>query len=144
MIWPNSVMHALYTALSSDSVLVSSGVTVELDEVFNSDPNRTPWVGVYFGEVAIEPRRSNVSRPWLAAYSLLVYAQDHSHAGGQDAKDRVNRLLTPVLTAINSDKTLGGTVNIVNGLAVTPFQRNLEEDDWFFTDEILITAEVDA
>ena len=144
MIWPNSVMHALYTALSSDSVLVSSGVTVELDEVFNSDPNRTPWVGVYFGEVAIEPRRSNVSRPWLAAYSLLVYAPDHSHAGGQDAKDRVNRLLTPVLTAINSDKTLGGTVNIVNGLVVTPFQRNLEEDDWFFTDEILITAEVDA
>ena len=144
MIWPNSVMHALYTALSSDSVLVSSGVTVELDEVFNSDPNRTPWVGVYFGEVAIEPRRSNVSRPWLAAYSLLVYAQDHSHSGGLDAKDRVNRLLTPVLTAINSDKTLGGTVNIVNGLAVTPFQRNLEADDWFFTDEILITAEVDA
>ncbi len=144
MIWPNSVMHALYTALSSDSVLVSSGVTVELDEVFNSDPNRTPWVWVYFGEVAIEPRRSDVSRPWLAAYSLLDYAQDHSHTGGLDAKDRVNRLLTPVLTAINSDKTLGGTVNIVNGLTVTPFQRNLEADDWFFTDEILITAEVDA
>jgi hypothetical protein len=145
VIWPNSVAWNLYTTLASDAVLVSSGVHVQLHELVNENPGFTPWIGVYRQEIEIVPHRVRFDKPWQATLPLMVLVQAHSLKNKQDALDQLDRLLTPVLTAIDSNRELGNTIDRIVGMTVTPFQRSVGDDeDWFFTDLITIQAEVEA
>lgn len=143
-LYVNSVSHSLYTTCASNQTLVNCGVSVDLNEPFNTDPNRTPWVGVYFGDVNLEPYRVSQCDPWQAFYSMRVFVQGASFENGQNAHDEMDRTLTHVITAINSNRTLDGTVRIVNGMTIEPFQRDIEDEQWMFTNEILVQAEVEA
>lgn len=144
MIHVNSITAFLHTTIASDSVLVSSGVTVCLNEVFNTDPNQTPWIGIYFNGSDIEPRRIGSSNPWRAQYDLRIYVQESSHESGQAANELLDKLTFPVLASVNSNKNLDNTVNKIIGVAVDPFQRDIEDEVWMFTNEIILTAEGDV
>jgi len=143
-VFVNSVSHSLYTTISSNATLVSSDVFVTLNEPFNTDPNKTPWVGVYFGDITLEPFRISQCDPWQAFYTMRVFVQGTSIDDGQSAHDELDRTLTEVITAINSNRTLDGTVRIVNGITVEPFQRDIDEEQWMFTNELIVQAEVEA
>ena len=144
MINVNSVMSALGTIISSDSTLVNSGVSVEVSEVFNTDPNRTPWVGVYYGSTEIDPHRVGSQAPWRATHELWIFCQEHSHKSGEDASDLLDRLMFPVLSAVNSDKNLSGSVNIVTGFEVVPFDRDIQDEEWMFTNQVILRAITDV
>ena len=144
MIHVNSITHSVFTTIASDTTIVSSGVTVCLNDIFNTDPNLTPWVGVYFNGSDIEPRRIGASNPWRAAYDIRVYVQDSSHESGEAANDLLDRLTFPVLASVNSNKSLDNTVNIITNIQVDPFQRDIEDEIWMFTNEITINAEGDV
>lgn len=143
-VFVNSVTHSLYTTISSYDTLVNCGVHVDLNEPFNTDPNRSPWVGVYFGDITLEPFRISQCEPWQAFYTTRVFVQGTSMVDGQTAHDELDRILTHVITAINSNRTLDGTVNIINGISIEPFQRDIDEEQWMFTNEIILNAEVEA
>ena len=144
-LYPNSVAWSLFTTLSSDSALVSSGVTVRLNEPLNSDPNLQPWLGVYAGEdVVIEPHRIGGGNPRRATYTLSIYAQVHGMEGGQLAVDALHRLITPVIAAVKSNDTLDGTVDMITTMRIEPYQRAIDEEDWMFSDLITLNAEVDV
>jgi len=144
MINVNSVMSSLYTTISSNATLVNSNVTVCLNEVFNTDPNLTPWVGIYYNGSGIEPRRIGASNPWRASYDMRVYVQESSHESGEKANDLLDRLTFPVLAAVNSNKNLDNSVNIITDIAVDPFDRDIQDEIWMFTNEITINAEGDV
>ena len=143
MIYPNSVNNSLYTLLSSDSVLISSNVTVELNTLYNLDPNRTPWVGIYNNDIIIEPHRVQKPNPWMTTYQPLIYVQDIRYDDEQIVNDRTNDLLTAVLSAINSEsnRNLGGSVDIVKGFQISPFELDIEDDTSIYAYEIIMTAD---
>ena len=146
-IFVNSVSHGIYNLVNSNSIVTTSGFCVELDEVFNTDPNKTPWVGVYFDNVTIIPRVlgiTNINNGWLARYTYRIFVQDVSMEDGRIAKDLVNKGLTYVFDALNGDHTLLGSVDTITECSIAPFERNLDEEQWMFSDEIILVAQVDA
>ena len=144
MINVNSVMNSLYTTISSNSTLVNSDVKTCMNDVFNTDGNMTPWVGVYFNGVTIDPHRIGSSTPWRATYDIRIFAQDMSFDNAQDANDKLDRLMWPLMSAVNSNKNLDGTVHILTNLAVEPFGRNLDDEQWLFTNEIILNYITDV
>ena len=140
MIHVNSVTSALFTLMSSDSVLVSSGFTVQEGEAFNRDINHTPWVGLYYGEMTIDPHTLGGDRPWQAQIDLFLYVQAGSHLSGQEVTRALARSQSRVLDAVNADKTLGGAVQMLDSITVAPFRRDIHENTWLFTNEIVLKA----
>ena len=47
-----------------------------------------------------------------------------------------------VLDALNADKTLGGAVLMLTGMDVSPYQRDLAEDTWLFSNQIALKVAV--
>ncbi|MDH4225122.1 MAG: hypothetical protein OEW12_05705 [Deltaproteobacteria bacterium] len=142
MIHVDSVTSALHSLLSSDGVLVSSGFTVVEGDVFNKDPNLTPWVGQYYGSLTVEPHTLGGNGPWKAGLEVLLYVQEASHRSGQEATRRLSQAQAAVLDVLNRNKTIGDAVLVLSSLAVAPFERELEKSTWLFTNEITIKAEL--
>jgi len=142
MIHVDSVTAALYTRLSSDAVLVSSGFTVQEGEALNADIRLTPWVGVYYGSLPVAPHTLGGATPWQGELELFCYVQAGSHRSGQEATRLLGAAQAAVLRALDGDRTLGGAVLMLTSLVVTPFERNLHEDTWLFTNEIALKADV--
>tara|TARA_Y100000310_G_C20594962_1_gene770036 strand:- start:905 stop:1339 length:435 start_codon:yes stop_codon:yes gene_type:complete len=144
MIYTNSIVHSLFTTLSSDSVLVNSNMTVQLHEVFNTNPSLNPWVGVYLETTDFEPRRLNIQQPWRAEVLLSIYVQVANFQTGQEAHDQLDRAMTPVMTAVNSNRDLDQTVDRIYEMHIEPYQRSIADEDRFFANEITILCELDA
>lgn len=142
MIHVNSVTAALFTLLSSDTVLVSSGFTLQEGAAFNRDLAATPWVGVYYGNMTVDPHTLGGQQPWQAELELFLYVQQGSHRSGQEATRLLGAAQARVLDVLDAHKTLGDTVLMLNGMVVSPFQRDVEQDTWFFTNEIALKAAV--
>ncbi|MDH4120429.1 MAG: hypothetical protein OEV94_01815 [Deltaproteobacteria bacterium] len=142
MIHVNSVTAALYTLLSSDAALTAAGFTVCEGEPLNKDGRLTPWVGVYEGGLEVNPHTLGGTQPWQAKLELLVYVQAASRQSGQEATRQLAQHQQVVLDVLNRHRTLGGTVLTLGRLAVQPYQRDLDRDTWFFTNEISIAAEL--
>ena len=142
MIHVNSVTSALQALFAADAVLVSSAFTVQEGEALNRNVERTPWVGIYAGTLAVGPYTLGGVQPWRAELELLLYVQEASHRSGEEATRRLGAAQAAVLDVLNANKTLGGTVTMLSDLQVTPFGRDLEEDTWLFTNEIALKAEL--
>jgi len=141
MIWVNSINNAIYTILSSDSVLVSSSVNVDLNELYNLDPNRAPWIGIYNNNISVDPRRCQVNQPWMSEFNFTIHVQEIRYDTDQQGGEKLNELLTHTLTAINSNRTLNDTVNIIKGFEINPFQLDIERENDLWGYEINILAE---
>lgn len=142
MIHVDSITAAVTAQLSADAVLVSSAFSIEEGEAFNHDPNGTPWVGIYHGTLRIDPHTLGGARPWEGQLELFLYVQGCSHRSGQEATRQLSRAQAAVLDAVNADRTLGGAVLMVTGMDIAPFQRDLAEDTWLFTNEIALKLAV--
>ena len=142
MIHVDSVTAAVYGLLAGDPVLVSSAFTVAEGEPFNHDLNLTPWVGIYHGTLRIDPHTLGGAQPWEGQLELFLYVQEAGHRSGQDVTRRLNRAQAAVLDALAADRTLGGSVLMLSGMEIAPFQRDLAEDTWLFTNEIALKAAV--
>lgn len=146
MIHVNSIANAVYTTMTSDSTIINSGFTVNLNEVFNSSPDRVPWIGIYADNIEFEPMRIGTvqAKPWDAHISIEIYVQEISMAGARKANDRLYRAMFPVLSAVNCNLNLSGTVRIIQSIEIAPFQRDILEEDNYFSNVITLNAVVRA
>jgi hypothetical protein len=144
MIHVDSVTAALSGLMAGDPVLVSSGFTVQEGEAFNRDPNLTPWVGIYYGSLHVDPHTLGGVTPWQGELELFLYVQEGSHRSGEEATRLLSRAQACVLDILNANKTLGGAVLVFTGIEIAPFQRDLSEDTWLFSNEISLRATVRA
>jgi hypothetical protein len=138
------VTSAVASILAADPVLVSSGFCVQEGEALNGSLHLTPWVGVYHGNLTVAPHTLGGSQPWQGDLELLLYVQDGSHRSGQDATQRLNRAQAAVLEVLRGEPSLGGSVMLWSALDIAPFRRDLVNDTWLFTNEILLHAQVRA
>ncbi len=144
MIHVDSVTAAVTGLLAGDAVLVSSGFTVQEGEALNGSLSQTPWVGVYPGPLSVDPHTLGGAQPWQAELELMLYVQDGSQHSGQDATRRLSRAQFAVLDVLRRNPTLGDTVLIWTGLDVTPFRRDVQNDNWLFTNEVVLRAQLRA
>ena len=131
MIFVNSIANALFTTISSNSVIVSSGYTVNFGEPIPGDETFTPWANVSFPTIEALPNQTG-NTPWLTRVNFDIIIQDGSLKSPLDALDRTMKSLFPVLTAVNSNKTLDGTVLTLREWSVS-FESDKETEDWLHT-----------
>lgn len=142
----NSISNAIYTTLSSDSTLVSSGVTVCLYDILNTDPNMTPWIGIYWSSDAQTPiRLTSGYKPWNSSIEFQIFMQSAGfNYSPTQAQQDLDGLWTCVQSAINSNLDLDSTVCNIVSLFNETYERDITEDDTFFTNLLTLTIEVEA
>ena len=148
MIFINSVTNSLLTTLSSDATLVSSNVVVDLYLIQNTNPHKTPfWINILQPDISINGWRANIINPWKAEYTLpmITQVQDYGNVENRfQALRDLDELNNHVFTAINSNRTLDNTVNLITGWNITPLDRDDTQSDDFLMCQISLTAEVFA
>ena len=147
MIYVNSVVHAVYTTISSFQTVINCGINVNFYDIINTDPNQSPWIDILSPNVPIIPWRSNISQPWKAEYNIPIITQVY-HAGDISnqwaAIQELDELTNIVMSSVNCNRTLDNMVNIITGWDVNPYDRNDIESDIFLMNIITLKAEVFA
>lgn len=143
-IYTNSITNAINLIVSSWSVGVDSGWIVGHMTEYNTDANQTPWIGIYSPEIDFEPYRSNIIAPFNAIYQIPIITQVSNLRSPPDAIQELAILSGEVFSAVSCYRDLMNTVDIVKGVSIVPYNRNIEDEYSFMADQIIITAEVTA
>lgn len=141
MIDVDSIGIALFNQVAT---ALSSGYTVEFGGAMRYDLAICPWVGVYADDMEIIPMRMGSNQPWTATLALQLVVQHGSMASAQVASTNLLNAMKPVMAAVNSDHSIGGTVNNMISFSTTALERHDENGTWFLTNIITITTEVDG
>lgn len=139
----NSATNAILLLCNSDATLVGSfGAYVCEHEEYNTDANISPWIGIYSPTMTIDPFRSNPAQPFKGVYEFPVIVQTSNLRSPADAIRELSELTAAVYDAVMSDRTLKGTVNMVLGANIDPYNRVIESEDALMADRISVIAEV--
>ncbi len=92
---------------------------VERSEPPNQNSNRTPWIGLYRSGVTTVPRTIGVRSGYRQQrVSLIILVQDGSFVSGEDCEEKLEYMVQQVTSALLSDESLGGTVDVLEDLQV--------------------------
>ncbi len=136
----NSIAYGLLYSVASDTTIINSGYSVYLEPIDDEDIAQMPWVGIYLDGIDIEPARFGGPPTWDATLIFSMILRHHNTQGRLESIDALYRALDPVLTAVNSNKTLKGTVEIVNAITVEPFEMSRDDENFVQAMEIRLTA----
>lgn len=113
-------------------------------EYVNRNPGLTPWIGVYPRRRSLAPRTlGNTATMWQATFEITVVVQATSRRSGEGAEDLLEEYHADVLAALESDRTLGGTVDMIVGYQTEYSYVETESESLFFQ-EALITLTAEA
>jgi hypothetical protein len=119
-------------------------VIVNRFDIFNTDPDLTPWVNVEYPTTELEPFRIQHIQPFIGSISIPVFTQVIVGEDREQGLNELDELTNMVLSAVNCDRSLMGTVKITNGFTVAPYEQDNTEEDALFTNQINILAEIFA
>lgn len=121
-----------------------SGYQVERNPERPDDPWKatasTAWVGVYRGNTEYEGRAIG-GQPWLANVNIIIEVQAASLTSADDCEDRLLTAEAAVLTVINSNRTLSGTVDMLMGYTII-YEENRDTQSYFQAAIITVRAQV--
>jgi hypothetical protein len=121
-----------------------SGYIVTRNERKNSDPNKciaagTGWIGIYKGSVNYDAYVMG-SRPWKITAQPYINLQVVSTLSGEDAENRLQAAEKEVIQAIETDRTLGGSVAMILGYNME-YEYNDDNEIYFIGVNIKINCE---
>lgn len=117
---------------------------VERGNVVNADPALMPWVGVYRARSESEPGRMGTGsgiKNWDSVLSIQIVVQAASYRDGEHSDDLLGEFTDAVEEAIETDHTLGGTVEMITGYEVAYSYNNEDSASIIFQNAVItITA----
>ena len=147
MININTVTAALKTLLDANGT-VSAWLykPVVNGDFINELPGQTPWVGVYRGSVAHNPRTLGMQpNNWESTITLKVVLQDTSYKSAADCEALLELHVKDVITAIVTDTTIGNTVDMVNSFKISYGYIDTDRESLYYQTAIIeFEAEVKA
>lgn len=147
MIYINSITNAVFTLIASDSTVVNSGINVDYYREINTKRGRSPWVGVSMPNYELIPHRAQITAPWMANFNIPIYNQVILPKNRNTGLTELTELNRVVMTAINCDRTLKDTVDIVQGFSVElepEFGFTELKGDFFYTNVLTVIGQVTA
>ena len=93
---------------------------VQRDTYRNRDINQTPWVAVYRGGLRYEPHTLGPNQ-YEAKPILHIAVQATSLLSGEDCSTKLDGYVRKVIKAIRSDRTIGGTIEMMGPIDVEYF-----------------------
>jgi len=97
---------------------ILNGQEVVRGELINMDVNRTPWIGVYRGNVKYEPRTLGSMNNWEASPSVKVIIQAVHLESAEQCEVDLEGYVQNVLDAVIADTTIGGTIDMITSYDV--------------------------
>ncbi len=123
------------------------GYLIERNPERNEDPNVAArdkgWIGIFRGDADYEPARVSAT-PWRVTLTPRVEIQVASWESGEKCEENLEFAVNKVLTVLNSNRTLNGTVAMTVGYSVTDEVNRTQEGVYFQAAIITIKAEVRA
>jgi len=142
MINESSITAEIASILTAN---LDSKYIVERGEYVNTDPDRTPWVGVYPGATKYEPRTiGNGPNSWRAEFTIKLVIQTATlKANASDAEDDMGAATKAILDIVMADKTINNKVAAVKGINVVRTYNVTESNELYYQNaEIDIITEV--
>lgn len=98
------------------------------------------WVGIYKGDTEYKGHAIG-GQPWLANVNIIIEVQVASFTSEDDCEDRLLTAEAAVLSVINSNRQLSGTVDMVEGYTIT-YAENRDTQSYFQAAIITVRAQV--
>ena len=124
-----------------------TGYLIERNPERNEDPNVAGrdkgWIGIYRGDAEYDPMRIGVT-PWRVQLTPRIEIQVASWDSGEECEEKLEFAVKEIITVLNANRTLNGTVNMTVGYTVTDEVNKTVEGVYFQAAIITIKAEVKA
>lgn len=119
---------------------------IERNPEQNADQNKarqkSGWIGIYTGDDNYSPFTTGAV-PWKAVIAITVELQVASDSGVK-SETRMEDGIQDILTVLNNDRTIGGTVDYISGINVQRFVRPENKWNWWYSAIIKLNLEVRA
>lgn len=138
------IANGLYLQLKNH-VLLRDFKKIQRAEMVNIDRALTPWVGIYVDKADFDPRTlGRGADNWRALVEIDVIVQTHAD-GGMKSEDALGEATQRVLSAMLSDLTFGGTVEMIKRFTVNRAYVRTDSKTLDFQHALInISAEVRA
>lgn len=119
MINYSNITKALHSILIKDENLKNiRPVNITRNQYLNTDEGNTPWIGVYRKGIAYKPRTlGRGARAYSSIGSIDIILQIYDE-DEQKAEDTLEQYIKYIIEAVQSDLTLGATVDKVTDFDV--------------------------
>lgn len=122
MINVSTITAALKTLLDNNAAIAAWPLSMPVvrGDYINEDAGLTPWVGIYRGDVSMEPRTLGMTSGNMeATASIRIVVQQASADSASACEGILEGRVQNVLSAIMADTTIGGTVDMVNRFKIS-------------------------
>lgn len=121
-----------------------SGFVVTRGEFINEDQGMDKWIGIYKVGTDYNTRTLGGVRPWLTNVKLLVIAQAFG-VEGEEVEDLLDARVENLLDLFESDRTIKGTVDIINNYNIVYSYDRDDHTSFIFQNAMIeINAEARA
>lgn len=139
----SEICEKLKRQLEEWPALMDIRTRVERAAPINKDTNRCPWVGIYRQTQAFTPRALGLGSGYRRHnITLALVVQEASLKSGQDCEERMERLISEVVSAICSDESIGGSVLALteDPIAVSYSSYEVEQNNFYQEAVLLVTV----
>lgn len=144
MINASTVTQAVETLLNAGLPAKNPDYRIVRADYVNQDEDQCPWVGIYRGELVYEVATLGIGlNSWKADFDLRIIVQASSNESSIDAEERLEQSILDVLDVIMTDKQIGATVDMVDGVRVSYSYIETQSETLFFQEaELTISVKV--
>ncbi len=137
----SAITKALETQLKNAEA--TAAYHIDRGTPLNNDPALTPWAGIYRGALDYNAKTIG-GRLWLVDVDIRVVVQAVNVGSPEEAEVALEEAIFNVLTAIETDRKIQGSVDIVLGYDVAGYSyAETDESTLSFQQaEITINAQV--
>jgi hypothetical protein len=142
MLLASDISKAIEEAFRADPTF--NEYVIERSEYVNENPSLCPWMGIYRGGIDYSPETLGDGPDyWTGSMVMRLIVQASDYNSGADAEDKLETQVRDVINKMFTDKTIRGSVDIINSVQVSYSYVAEDEATMFFQAAIIeLTLEV--
>ena len=142
MLLASDISKAIEEAFRADPTF--NEYVIERSEYVNENPSLCPWLGIYRGGIDYAPETlGDGPEYWTGEMVMRLIVQASDYNSGAEAEDKLEAQVRDVINKMFVDKTIRGSVDIINSVRVTYSYVAEDEATMFFQAAIIeLTLEV--
>lgn len=144
----NSLTTGIFNMFKGDAGVQANSFYVQLGGVMNTDPDYTPWVGVYRGPFVQDPRLlggagiGNAGQ-WMTEIDIYIFHQEYSQQiSSGDVFTRLDTAADSLRFLLRGNITVSGAALAMLHLTSELYHQNRDKDNVFLTNLITCKYEL--
>lgn len=124
---------------------LGANYTITRGQYVNMDYEKTPWVGIYRGDLNYDPETlGRGMNSWKAEFTIRILVQSSNMSSDHEkAENELEAYIKEILDVIMADKTIGNTITMITGVSIVySYNESSSEDIYFQNAEIQLLTEV--